>query len=141
IRAVADQAVDRGQIVWLVAKAVLVPLFDCDIRHRGRIEAFERGSADLLATRWQIFPPCLVGGDLDALAGPRLAGLLDALPTLPGEFVVVPNRDERPASTGVLKIGIDKIAFVNCSVAVNGHRYVEWPSFQAVRNARDLIDR
>ena len=31
IRAVADQAVDRGQVVWLVAKAVLVPLFDCDI--------------------------------------------------------------------------------------------------------------
>src|SRR4029079_1353688 len=102
IRAVADQAVDRGQVVRLVAKAVLVPLFDCDIRHRGRIEAFERGSAGLLATRWQIFPPCLVGGDLDALARPRLAGLLDALPTLPREFVVVPDHDERPARARVL---------------------------------------
>src|SRR5258705_1892643 len=96
IRTVGDQAVDRGQVVWVVAQAVPVPLFDCDIRHRRRIEAFERGSADLLATRWQIFPPCLVGGDLDALAGPRLAGLLNALPALPPEFVVVPDHDERP---------------------------------------------
>src|SRR3954454_2713404 len=141
IRAVADQAVDRGQVVWLVAKAVLVPLSDCDIRHRGRIEAFERGSADLLATRWQIFPPCLVGGDLDALAGPRLAGLLDALPALPREFVVVPDRDERPARASVLEVGIGEIAFVDGPVAIDGQRYVELADLVAIREARNLIDR
>src|ERR1051325_403785 len=140
IRAVADQAVDRGQVVRLVAEAVLVPLFDCDIRHRGRIEAFERGPADLLATRWQIFPPCLVGGDLDALAGPRLAGLLDALPALPREFVVIPYGDKRPPRASVLQIGIGEIAFVNGAVAVDGRRYVEVSCLEAVWHARNLVD-
>ena len=136
IRAVADQAVDRGQVVWLVAKAVLVPLFDCDIRHRGRIEALERGSADLLAARWQIFPPCLVGGDLDALARPRLAGLLDALPALPREFVVVPHGDERPARASVLEVGIGEIALVDGPVAIDGQRYVEVADLRAVVGRR-----
>src|ERR1051325_8838781 len=140
ISSVADQAVDRDQVVWLVAKAVLVPLFDCDIRHRWRSEAFERGSADLLATRWQIFPPCLVGGDLDALAGPRLTRLLDTLPSLPREFVVIPYGDKRPPRASVLQIGIGEIAFVNGAVAVDGRRYVEVSCLEAVWHARNLVD-
>src|ERR1051325_4086975 len=137
VRAVANQAVDGGKVVRLVAEAVLVPLFDCDIRHRGRIEAFERGPADLLATRWQIFPPCLVGRDLDALAGPRLAGLLDALPPLPRELVVVPDANEWPARACVLQIGIREIAFVDGSIAVDRQRKMEVPSLPAVRDTRD----
>src|SRR6185369_7224874 len=81
------------------------------------------------------------GGDLDALAGPRLAGLLDALPALPREFVVVPDHDERPPRTRVLKIGIGEIAFVDCPVAVDSQWKMKIADLAAVRDARDLIDR
>ena len=39
-RAVAYQAVDRDQVIRLIAKAVFVPLLDFDIGDRGRFEMF-----------------------------------------------------------------------------------------------------
>src|SRR6185369_12144699 len=102
VGAVADQAVDRDEVVRLITKAVFVPLLDFDIGHRRRFEMFPGRPAGLLATRRHIFPPRLIGGDLDALAGPLLPCFLDALPALPREFVIVPHADERPARPRVL---------------------------------------
>src|SRR5206468_3144260 len=82
--AVAYQAVDRDQVIRLIAKAVFVPLLDFDIGDRGRFEMFPGCSPRLLAARRNIFPPGLVGGNLNALSRPRDApGLLNALPALP----------------------------------------------------------
>src|SRR5678815_4224078 len=90
----------------------------------------------------KVFEPGLIRRDLDALA--RLlerSRLDDALPTLPREFVVVPDRDERPASASVLEVGIGEIGLVDGPVAADGQRYVEVSDFVAVWDARDLIDR
>ena len=142
IRAVADQAVDGREVVGLVAEAVLVPLLDGDIRHRGRIELLERGSAHLSASRRQILPPRLICGDLDALTWPgRTAGLLDALPALPREFVIVPHGDERPSRAGVLQIGIGQVAFVDGAIAFDRQRIVELAGLPAVGNAPDVVNR
>src|SRR5205814_963806 len=109
-----------------------------DIRHRGWIKAFERGAADLLAARRQVFEPSLVGRDFDALAWPRLAArLLDTLPSLPGEFVIVPNGDEGPPSSCILQVGIGEVTFVDRAVTVDRQRKVELADLPAVRNARD----
>ena len=141
-RAVADQAVDGREVVGLVAEAVLVPLLDGDIRHRGRIELLERGSAHLPASRRQIFPPGLICGDLDALTWPgRTAGLLDALPALPREFVIVPHGHERPSCAGVLQIGLGKVTFVDGAIAVDRQRIVEFTDLPAVGNAPDVVNR
>src|ERR1044071_6708755 len=90
----------------------------------------------------EIFEPGLIRSDLDALARllepPRLD---DALPTLPRKFVVVPDRDERPAGARVLEIGVGEITFVNGPVAIERQRYVEVANLVAVRNARNFVDR
>src|SRR6185369_8506098 len=140
--AVAYQAVDRDQVIRLIAKAVFVPLLDFDIGDRWRFEMFPGCPARLLAARREIFPPGLVGSDLDALSRPRdAAGLLNALPSLPGKFVIVPHRDERPARAGVLQVGVREIAFVNGPIALDRQREVKMANLATVRNARDLVNR
>src|SRR6185503_15165519 len=99
-RPISYQAADRGKIIRLDAEPVPVPLVDLDVLDRNRPKFGKR------AARWRhssgdIFEPGLVGGDLDGLARLRLtARLNDALPTLPREFVIVPDVDERPARAG-----------------------------------------
>src|SRR6476646_5590997 len=46
-------------------------------------------------------------------------GLDDALPALPGEFVIVPDGDERPARSRVLQVGVGKVALVNHAIALD----------------------
>src|ERR1700727_4091314 len=87
VGAIADQAVDRREIVGLDAEAVLIPLLDRHVLDRWRSERLER-SARRSDARGQIFEPCLVGGNLDALSrGFGSACLVDVLHPLPGEFV------------------------------------------------------
>src|SRR5262245_62850775 len=74
-RAIALEALDRRQVVRLDSQAVLVPLVDRDILDLGGSEGLER-SARRSDTGRKVFEPGLVGGDLDALAGPSaVAGL------------------------------------------------------------------
>src|ERR1700728_1255729 len=141
VGAIADQAVDRCEIVGLEAEAVLIPLLDRHILDRWRSERLER-SARRSDTRRQILEPCLVGGDLDALS--RAFGsscLLDALPPLPGEFGIVPHRHERPASPRILQVWIGKIAAIDDAVAVDRQRIVELADLAAIGDPRDLVNR
>jgi hypothetical protein len=55
--------------------------------------------------------------------------------------VVVPHGDERPARARVLEVGIGEIAFVDGPVAIDRQRDVEVAGLQAVRDARNFIDR
>ena len=95
----------------------VVPVFNGHILHRHRAERVER-SARRLHSCGNIFEPGLVGGDLDSLARSRIAPCLDdALPALPGEFVIVPDGDERPTRSRVLQVGIGKVALVDDAIA------------------------
>src|SRR6185436_2812680 len=140
-RPIGLEAVDRRQVVRLRPQSIAIELLDGDVFYSRRIEALER-PARTGRTCGDVLEPGLVRRDLDGLAGllerPRLD---DALPTLPREFVVVPDRDERPARASVLEVGIGEIAFVDGPVAIDGQRYVEGADLQAVRDARNLIDR
>ncbi len=139
-RTIGLEAVDCDEIVGLLAKAVLVPFLDRNILHRGRAERVER-SAGRLHARGHIFEPGLVRRDFYALPWPgRATRLLDALPALPREFVIVPHADERPARSGVLKIGIGEIALIDDAVAVERQRVMEVADLAAVRNAPDIVD-
>src|SRR6185369_9709648 len=141
-RPISDQAADRGQIVRLDAEPVLVPFVDLDVLDRNRPEFGKRAARRRHAGR-DIFEPGLVGGDLDGLAGLRLAARLDdALSALPREFVIVPDGDERPARAGILEVGISEIALVYGAIAIDSQRYVKRPGdLLAIRDARNLIDR
>ena len=120
---------------------VPVPLVDLDVLDRNRPEFGKRAARRRHASR-DIFEPGLVGGDLDGLAGLRLAARLDdALSALPREFVIVPDGDERPARAGILEVGISEIALVHGAIAVDGQRVVELAALSPIGNARDLIDR
>ena len=115
-------------------EAVVVPLLDLDVLDRRRPELGQR-PARRLHPRRNIFEPGLVGGDLDGLPGLRrlAAGLDDALPALPGEFVIVPDADERPAGARVLQVGIVQIALVDGAIAVDRQRDVEVADLERVR--------
>src|SRR4029077_4781815 len=104
-------------------------------------ERVER-SARRLHARGNIFEPCLVGGNLDSLARLRSASCLDdALPALPGEFVIVPDGDERPTRSRVLQIGIGKVALVDDTIALDRERVMEVAGFAAIGNPADFVDR
>src|SRR4029077_10587054 len=93
-------------------------------------------------TGGEIFEPGLIRRDLHRLARPlELPRLDDALPTLPREFVVVPDGDERPARAGVLEIGVGEIALINSAVTFERQWDVEVADLVAVREARHLINR
>ena len=93
-------------------------------------------------TGGEIFEPGLIRRDLYRLARLlELPRLDDALPTLPREFVVVPDGDEWPARAGVLEIGVGEIAFVDGPVTIERQRDVEVADLVAVRDARHLINR
>src|SRR4249919_3963375 len=139
-RAVGLEAVDRDQIVGLLAEPIVVPFLDRDIFHRWRRELFEPPARRLDARRDE-FEPCLVGSDLDALSRLwRAARLLDALPPLPREFVIVPHAHERPARSRVLQVGIGQIAFVDGAITLGRERVVELAGDPAVRDSAYFVD-
>src|SRR4029077_20139320 len=98
-------------------------------------------SARRLHARGNIFEPCLVGGDLDRLARLRIAPCLDdALPALPGEFVIVPDGDEWPTCSRVLQIGIGKVSLVDDAIALDRERIMEFAdsASTAIGNPADV---
>src|SRR6185503_21214765 len=83
-----------------------------------------------------------VGGDFDGLTRLRRpAGLDDALPALPGKFVIVPDGDERPTRSRVLQIRIGEVALVDDAIAVDRERVMEVGGFAAISNSADVVDR
>ena len=139
-RPIDDQAVDRGDVVRLEAQAAIVELLDLDVFHRDGTELVQ-GSARRLHARRNVLEPGLVGGDLDRLPGLlELRVLQDALPTLPREFVVVPDAHKRPASARVLQVGVGEIALPDRAVSLDRRRDVENSGLQRVRNPRNLVE-
>ena len=129
------------RLLGSIPRPLVVPLFDRHIFHRHRAERVER-SARRLHARGNVLEPCLVGGDLDRLARLRRAScLLDALPALPGELVVVPDGDERPTRARVLQVGIGQVALVDDAIALERERVVEFAGLTAIGNPADVVDR
>src|SRR4029450_5765251 len=67
----------------------------------------------------------------------------DALPALPGEFVIVPDGDERPSRSRVLQVGIGKVALVDDAIALDRQRVMEFAdsALTAIGNPADIVDR
>ena len=102
---IGDQAVDGLQIVGLDIEAAVVPVFDRHIFHRDCAERAR--SARRLHARGNVFEPCLVGGDLDGLAGlRRLSAACWMLWRPCRRVVIVPDADEWPARSRILEIGM-----------------------------------
>src|SRR5262249_31782693 len=86
--------------------------------------------------------PGLVGGDLDRLARLRRAsGLDDALPAFPGEFVIVPHADERPARARVFPVGVGPGTPVDGAGSIHRERPMEFAGYTAIGNPADVVDR
>jgi hypothetical protein len=63
------------------------------------------------------------------------------LSALPGEFVIVPDGDERPTRSRVLQVGIGKVALVDDAIAVDRERVMEFAGLPAIGNPADVVDR
>src|SRR5439155_6752242 len=99
---IAREAGDCGEIVRLLPEALRVEARDRRVDDVWRIEALESGTRRLLDACRLVFEPRLVRRHLARLRRARLAAeLQQRLPPEPGELVVVPHRDERPAGTRV----------------------------------------
>ena len=85
------------------------------------------------------FPPRLHRRDLAGLRWDvAFAEILQRLPALPGELVIVPHGDERQISARVLNVGIVQIGFVDGAVTGNGCRDVEVFVLLAIFVAHDV---
>jgi hypothetical protein len=126
--AVELQTRDGGEVAVLEAEAVVVEALDRHVADGGGGEAVGAGGGSR-----HLFHPCRLvlepGLVRRHLAGLRrahpAAEVLLALPTLPGELVVVPHADERPAGAGVLQVGVGQVAAVEGAVVFEVGRYVE----------------
>src|SRR4051794_29605494 len=99
---------DRGAVVGLVAKAISVELWDRRLFHLRRSELIEARPRCLGHPRGDVFPPCLVSRDAQRLGRLYYLGAVldEALPALPGEFVIVADAHEWEIRARVLDIGI-----------------------------------
>src|SRR5262249_18385111 len=109
---------DCGAVIGLVAKAVIVELCDRRLYHLRRPELIKPRSRSLRHSRWDVFPPGLVGRDAQRLSRlDYLGAILDeALPALPGELVVVADAHEREMRARVLDVGIADVGLIDHAV-------------------------
>src|SRR4029077_12077709 len=59
----------------------------------------------------------------------------------PGEFVIVPDGDERPARSRVLQVGIGEVALVDDAITLDRQRVMEVAGFTAIGNTADIVNR
>src|SRR6187397_898265 len=88
--------------------------------------------------RWLVFEPRLVRGHLSCLRGSHAGEVLLALPSFPGELMVVPHTHKGPASTRVLQVRIRKIAAIQRAIIFNGYGDVKVTNLFALRVANHI---
>ena len=135
-RPVDGEAADRGEVARLGPKSVRVEARDRRVADPRPVEPVQLVARRLADPAGLIFPPGLVRRHLLRLSRPDFAAeLLLALPSLPGEFVIVPDADERPARAGVLQIGVGQIGAIGRAIVLEGGGQMKSPLFLAVRIA------
>jgi hypothetical protein len=84
----------------------------------------------------------LIGRDAQCLSRLRLAVVLDgALPSLPREFVIVADADEREVGAGILNVRILNRRAIDRPIAVDGRRHMKVVDFTSVGYATDVEHR
>src|SRR5262249_48164602 len=63
---------------------------------------------------------------------------LHGLPSLPTELMVIPHRDEGPAGTRVLQVGIMQVGAIHGAVVIERDRDVEVVNLLSLRIANDV---
>src|SRR6185312_10119189 len=140
-RPISSEAVDRCEVIRFFSETVVVELRHCDISDCRRIETFERGTTALHHTRGLVLKKRLHGCDLARLRWMRFfVEHLQGLPSLPAELMVVPHRNEGPASAGVLQVGIVQVTAIHGAVAIHVDRDVEVVNLLSLRIANEVPD-
>ena len=137
-RAIQPQRVDRGEVVGLLADAVVVEPLDRRVGHRGRDELRDAAARRIDDARRLELEPGLGRGDLAGLRRARPVELDQRLPASPRELVVVPHADERPARPRVLQVGILEIGAEQRAVVIERDRDVEVADLLAGREPHDV---
>src|SRR5262245_38650657 len=85
-----------------------------------------------------ILEPGLIRGHFARLSRSRAIEVLLTLPAFPGEFVVVPHTNERPASAGVLQVRVQEISLVKRPIVVYRSRHVKVTKLFTMRVTDDV---
>src|SRR3569833_341149 len=137
--AVADQAVDRCDVIRFLTESVPIELPDGRVLNGRGIESLQESHALPSYAGRLVFEPGLDGSDLAGLCRARRAfEVLHGLPAQPGKFVIVPHVDERPAGTRVLQIGVVQICAIHGAVVIECGWNVEVGDLLAVLVAHDV---
>src|SRR6185312_5779323 len=137
--AIAPQASDCRQIVRFLTQAVLVKFCDRCIHYFGWPEGGQRRAAGLDHPRRLILKERLHGCHSSRLGRKSFRSkLLEALPSLPAEFVVVPHGHKRKMCTRVLQLRVVQIRFINRTVILHRSGDVKVRYFFAARITDDV---
>src|SRR5690349_4555903 len=130
----APQASDRSQIVRFLSHAVLVKLCDRSIDYFGWAEGGQRRAAGLDHSRRLKLKKCLHGRHFSRLGRKSFRSkLLETLPSLPAELVVVPHGHEWKMCTRVLQLRVVQIRLIDGAIIVHRGGDVKVRYFFAVR--------
>src|SRR6185437_14276074 len=128
------QASDCSQIVRFLAQAVLVKFCDRRIHYFGRPEGGQRRAAALDHPRRLILKKRLHGCHFSRLGRKSFRSkLLETLPSLPAELVVVPHGHKRKMCTRVLQLRVVQICLVDGTIILHRVGDVKVRYFFAVR--------
>src|SRR6185369_7634477 len=112
--AMSPQTSDCSQIVRFLAQAVLVKLCDRRIHYFGWPEGGQRRAAGLDHPRRLILKERLHGCHFSRLSRKSFRSkLLETLPSLPAELVVVPHGYKRKMCTRVLQLRVVQIRLID----------------------------
>src|SRR5262252_2177239 len=132
--AMAPQTSDCSQIVRFLPHAVLVKLCDRRIDYFGWPEGGQRRAAGLDHPRWLILKERLHGCHFSRLGRKSFRSkLLETLPSLPAELVVVPHGHKRKMCTRVLQLGVVQICLIDGAIILHRGGDMKVRYFFAVR--------
>src|ERR1051326_1562285 len=132
--AIAPQTSDCSQIVRFLAQAVLVKFCDRRIHYFGWSKGGQRRAAGLDHPRRLRLKERLHGGHFSRLGRKSFRSkLLETLPSLPAEFVVVPHGHKRKMCTSILQLRVVQIRSIDGTIILHRGGDVKVGYFFAVR--------
>src|SRR6478752_4970216 len=115
--AMAPQTSDCGQIVQFLPQAVLVKFCDRRIHYFGWPEGGQRRAAGLDQPRWLILKERLIGCHFSRLSRKSFRSkLLETLPSLPAELMVVPHGYKGKVCARVLQLRVVQIRLIDGAI-------------------------
>src|ERR1051326_3749433 len=137
--AIAPQTSDCSQIVRFLAQAVLVKFCDRRIHYFGWSKGGQRRAAGLDHPGRLILKERLHGCHSSRLGRKSFRSkLLETLPSLPAEFVIVPHGHKRKMCTRVLQLRVVQIRLIDGAIILHRGGDVKVRYFFAVRITDDV---